>query len=79
MFAQILIGLVVCGLGFTLVKWPSKWLDFIGPIGFAEKALSGGSRSFYKLLGVIVILIGFLVMTNMHKAFFGGLAKFFFG
>ncbi len=79
MFVRILIGAVVCAIGFLLVRKTDWALDTVGSINFAEKMFSGGSRSFYKLFGVIVILIGFLVITNLHESFFGGLFHFFFG
>ena len=62
-----------------MVKKPQLALDFIGTINFAEKAFAGGSRSFYKLLGVILTMIGFLIITNLHLGFlnwFGGLFVF---
>ena len=79
MFARIFIGLILCALGFGITKKPQTALDFIGPIAFAEKAFSGGSFTFYKLFGIVLILVGFLVMTNLHVSFFGGMFNFFFG
>lgn len=78
MFLRIFVGVILCVVGFFMVRKPDMVLEFIGPINFAERTLSGGSRSFYKLLGVVIILIGFLVITNLHVAFFGALFNFFF-
>ena len=72
MIARIIVGLIICVIGFYMVKKPDTFLGFIGPIMFAEKVFSGGSRSFYKLLGVVVILIGFLVMTNLYGDIING-------
>ena len=78
MFLRIFVGIILCVVGFFMVKKPYAVLEFIGPINFAEWALSGGSRSFFKLMGVVIILVGFLVITNLHVAFFGSIFKFFF-
>ncbi len=78
MFARILIGLLMVLVGFFMVKKPDKFFEFIGPIQFAEKMFMGGSKSFYKILGIIIILIGFLVVTNLYAGFFEGLFNFFF-
>ncbi len=42
-----------------------------GTVAWAEEHLgtSGGTRLFYKLLGLIGIFIGFIVLTNMWQGF----------
>ena len=72
MLVRIIVGLIVCAVGYLMVWKPGAFYEFIGPLGFAEKL-------FYKMFGIVVILIGFLVVTNLHVAFFGGLFSFFFG
>ncbi|MBU1131775.1 hypothetical protein KKC32_00795 [Patescibacteria group bacterium] len=67
MIARIIIGLIACGIGFIFVRKPDWALEFIGYIDFAEKAMMGGSRTFYKLLGIVIILIGFLIITNLYS------------
>lgn len=79
MLVRIIVGLIVCAVGYLMVWKPGAFYEFIGPLGFAEKLFMGGSKSFYKMFGIVVILIGFLVVTNLHVAFFGGLFSFFFG
>lgn len=79
MFLRIFIGIILCALGFGITKKPQTALDFIGPINFAERAFSGGSMTFYKLFGIILILVGFLIITNLLETVFGGLVNFFFG
>lgn len=79
MFLRIFFGLIIAAIGFGMTKKPNVALDFIGPVNFAEKAFSGGSISFFRLLGVIIILVGFLVITNLHEAFFVGTFNFLFG
>lgn len=69
--ARILLSLVIilAGFGFSL---KAEWLYVqFGKVGFAEKyfRLAGGTRLFYRLLGVFMVFFGFLVMTNLHGEF----------
>ena len=72
MLARIIIGLLACGLGYLMVRYPDVALDFIGSSEFAEKISYGGSTSLYKLIGVIIIAIGILIMTNLHEQIING-------
>jgi multisubunit Na+/H+ antiporter MnhB subunit len=68
----IIIGIVCIAAGFILV-WKSEWFQVnFGSIQWAEEKFgsSGGSRLMYKLIGIAVIFIGFLMVTNLHKKFF---------
>jgi len=65
--ARIIIGLIVVALGAIIVL-KSEWLyQNVGAIGWAEQHLhtEGGSRLIYKLIGIIGIIIGFLITTNL--------------
>ena len=69
-FVRILIGLVIAGAGTFFVLKTTAVLDTFGSVDWAEQKLGGGgSRLFYKLLGIVFILIGFIVMTDMWNAF----------
>ena len=79
MLARILGGLALVAAGFVLV-WKTDWFQQnFGSIQWAEAKMggAGGSRLLYKLIGITVIIIGALTMTNLHKiafiALFGGL------
>lgn len=61
---RYVIGLVFVLVGFVVV-WKSEWfLTQFGRIPWAEEHLGteGGTRLFYKLIGIAVILISFLYM-----------------
>jgi len=59
------------GIGFLFI-WKTEWfLKNIGRIDWAEVKL-GGTRNFYKLLGVIVIFLGLLTATGMISGFLMG-------
>lgn len=50
----------------------TEWfLENFGTIAWAEENIgsSGGSRLMYKLIGLIIIFIGFLLVTNMFNNF----------
>ncbi|MCX7778934.1 MAG: hypothetical protein N2259_01690 [Patescibacteria group bacterium] len=77
---HIFLGIIFCVIG-TMVTMKSEWFfrEF-GRIEWAEKHLGmeGGSRLFYKLLGILIIFIGFFVIAGLHLSFFRWLAKTLF-
>lgn len=67
----ILIGLAIIILGILII-WKSEWmLRNFGRIGWFEShlGLEGGTRLGYKLIGLIIVFIGFLTLTNMFGGF----------
>jgi len=63
---RIIGGLLIAFIGFTFVWKTEKYLQNFGTITWAEiKFGPGGSRTFYKLLGIIIILVGFMLATNL--------------
>jgi len=69
-FLRILIGVVLTAAGVAMVIKTGTFRDFFGEVPFAEKYLGGGGTNlFYKFLGIAIILIGFLVATNLWSAF----------
>ncbi|MFA5945656.1 MAG: hypothetical protein WC802_01980 [Patescibacteria group bacterium] len=80
MIIRILIGAGVSLAGLLIVWKTQIMLDSVGPIEWAEKTFGGGgSRLFYKLLGTLIILIGFLVITNLFNTIVGGAVSSVFG
>ena len=70
---HIIIGFIIIGIGVIVVIKSEALLNNFGRIGFFERylGLEGGSRLGYKLLGVLIIFIGFLILTNMINGFLG--------
>jgi hypothetical protein len=69
-FFRILIGLAIAGAGVFLVIKTRKIIDFFGPIAWADAKLGGGGTSLmYKLIGIAVVFIGFMIATNLWDAF----------
>jgi len=60
--------------------WKTQWfLDILGFVSWAEEHLgSGGSRMFYKLLGTLIIAIGFIIVTNLWDVIIGGFIRSIF-
>lgn len=68
MIARIIIGLLIVAVGVAMVMKNTWFLSIIGRIPWAEAHLGGGgTRSLLKIIGVIIIFIGFLVVTNMWE------------
>ena len=63
---KYVLGLILIGLGFVIM-WKSDWImNNFGRIAWAEAKLGmdGGTRLFWKLIGLIVILGSFLYMSG---------------
>jgi hypothetical protein len=81
MILRIIAGIVGIIIGSVMVMRSEWFLSFFGRINWAEIHLGseGGTRVFYKLLGMITILISLMVMTGMIEgllfAIFGPLFR----
>ncbi len=75
---KFIFGIIIAAVGFLLV-WKSEWLiNNFGRINFAEQHLgtSGGSRLMYKIIGIIIIFVGFMIAFDLSDnvlAWFAGL------
>lgn len=62
-------------IGFLMVKKTEVVLSWFGQVPFAEQKFGpGGSRFFYKLLGIAVTFIGIFVATNVISGILEDLA-----
>lgn len=71
------LGIIAIGIGFLLV-WKADWLmNNFGRIAWAEEHLGmeGGTRLLYKIIGILVIVGAFLVMTGAAGAILGSIFK----
>ena len=67
---RILIGAVLTAIGAFMVIRTQNMVEWFGSVDWAEAKLGGGgTRLFYKLLGILVCFVGFMVMTNLWNAF----------
>lgn len=67
----IITGFVIIAIGALIVIKSEAILNTFGRIAFFEQYLGteGGSRLGYKLVGILIIFIGILVMTDMIGGF----------
>ncbi len=78
---QFIVGIIVAAIGFVLV-WQADWfMRIFGAIPFAEKYLSseGGTRLFYKLIGILIMIGGIMHATDLLEQLMSFLFKKFFG
>jgi hypothetical protein len=76
---RILLSLFLLAAG-TAMTIKSEWLyQNFGTIAFFEKYLhsSGGGRLGYKVMGMLAVLVGILVLTNIHEAILLAIAGLF--
>ena len=62
-YFAFIIGLVV---GTWMVIQTEKILNWFGPVEWAEQkfGMYGGSRLFYKMLGLIIIIVSTMMVTG---------------
>ena len=67
----IILGIILIIAGGILVIKTNWIYNFFGALLFAEKFLSteGGSVVAYKIIGLILIFLGFLLVSNLFGPF----------
>ena len=79
MLTRILIGLAISFLGVLFVWKTDIFYSMLGSVEWADRTFGGGgTRTFYKLMGVGILLIGVMVMTNLFEILIGGFVKSLF-
>jgi hypothetical protein len=79
MILRILLGLGIIIVGYLMAAKTQWFLDMLGPVAWAEKHfVSEGSRLFYKLLGIAVIVVGIIVVTDLYDTIVGGFVAWVF-
>ena len=70
---KIIIGLVIAAIGIIIVIKSEWFMRNFGEIEFAEKHLgtAGGTRFFYKLIGIFIAAMGFMLATGLMYGFLG--------
>lgn len=73
---RYVIALIGVAIGALIVIKSEKLFQALGPVGWAEAHLGaeGGSRLFYKLVGIAIIFISFFYMSGILQGI--GLAIF---
>lgn len=75
MIVNLILGLLVLSGGSLMVFKADAFLNNFGRLPFFENhlATSGGSRLGYKLIGIILMIIGFIIATGLIGSFIGWL------
>ena len=75
MLGRIIVGIIAAAVGFLMVWKAGKFAEAIGPQTWLEKIVGEGNTiGAYKLLGLIIIIVGCLIATNLIQ----GLLLWFF-
>lgn len=74
---KIVIGVLGIGLGLLFAIKNEWFLYNVGRIASIERYLGsfGGSRMFYQLLGVLIIIFSTLYMTGMLQKMLNGILQ----
>ena len=79
MILKFIFGILISAIGFLFVLKTQWFLYNFGRIPFGEKYFGGGgSRLVYKLIGIIIMLFGFMYALNMTDIILKGIAKLLF-
>jgi hypothetical protein len=64
-------GMLIMALGVWMTVKSESFLRAFGPIAWFEQHLGtdGGSRLGYKLIGLVIAVVGFMIMTGMINGF----------
>ena len=65
-FTRLIICIILCVVGYYFVKKPKIPLELIGRLPFFEKYFTGGSTDAFQIIGVLLILLGFAILTNVY-------------
>ncbi|MFH0928640.1 MAG: hypothetical protein V1821_04175 [bacterium] len=75
---RLIFGSFLVVLGFVMVWRTIIFINITGKIDWAEEKLGpGGTWSFLKIVGVIVIMLGFMFITNLIENLGGSIASIF--
>ncbi len=68
---HIIFGIIAIAIGTLFVIKSEALLNSFGKIDFFERNLrtEGGSRLGYQLIGIFIVFIGILALTNMIGGF----------
>jgi hypothetical protein len=71
---RYILGPIAIALGVLLMKYTVQVTNITGQVGFAEKYLKGGlagTYTWYRLVGLAIIIVSFLWMVGFLQVWFG--------
>ena len=76
---RYLVSLIFLAIGLLFVIKTSGVVGVFGRFGWAERHLGGaGTYTFYKLLGIGLIVLSMLILTGIGQAFLSAVTFGFF-
>ena len=68
------VGIILVLVGAGMVMKTEWLIENFGTNAWAEEKLgyNGGSRLLYKIIGIVLIFVGFLLITNLFEGFLVG-------
>jgi len=75
-FLRFLLGLAIAALGYFVV-WKAEMVkDWVGRSWWAERTFQGfgGTSGLIKIIGIVIIFIGFMTLTGGGSDLLGGVA-----
>jgi uncharacterized membrane protein len=81
MILQIVLGILGIAIGLVLIAKTEWFIENFGRIEWAEQKLGteGGTRLFYKIIGLVFIFFAFVYMTGLWDEFLNGTLGRIFG
>ena len=78
---KIFGGILIAALGVWLLFKTESVMNTFGRVEWAEAKMQmyGGTRMFYKLLGLIAVLLGFLMITGLSGPMLEWIVSSMFG
>jgi len=75
---EITVGVIGMVIGFLMIIYARPIIDFAGRIGWVEEYLGPArSYSFFKFLGLVVIILSLLLATGVLYEFLRKLITYF--
>ncbi len=70
-WVRIILGVVIAAIGFFITWRTLSIMDLVGRSYWAETKFAtwGGTIALYKLIGFGIIIIGLIIITNLHVSF----------
>ncbi len=75
----IIWGLLIAGAGTMVVIFTEPIYHFTGAIGVIEDKLPGGTKGVFKIIGVIMVIVGILMFTGTAGYLFGPMGEWLLG
>jgi len=78
LFWRVILGLIIGTVGFFMIYRTTWFQGITGRIAWAEQKLGGGgTHTFLKILGVLIIFLGIFIVSGIINDILGAFANLF--